>query len=392
MMSSTTIRLAIITTHPIQYYAPVFKLLAESPDIEIRVFYTWGETAIEKFDPGFGQKVDWDIPLLQGYDFEWVKNTASDPGSHHRNGIVNPDLINQVNRWQPNALLIFGWAYRSHLKAIRYYNNILPVYFRGDSTLLDIKPGIRAFLRSVFLKWVYHHIDHAFYVGTNNKTYFKKYGLTDRQLTFAPHAIDNHRFSIDSKHEASQLRQNLGIADEDTLVLFAGKFENKKSPQLLIDAFLALNKPATHLLLVGGGILEIPLKAKASINNRIHFMDFQNQLAMPAVYQAADLFCLPSKGPGETWGLAVNEAMAAGTPVLVSNKTGCAADLVIPGFTGDVFESENLSDITQKLNDLLKDKAKLKTLGVNAQYKITDWSFDKQVAAILNAIKHKHAN
>ncbi|WP_419701084.1 glycosyltransferase family 4 protein [Mucilaginibacter sp. NFX135] len=385
-------RLAIIATHPVQYYAPVFKLLAESPDMEIRVFYTWGEKAMEKFDPGFGQKIDWDIPLLQGYDFEWVTNTASDPGSHHRNGIINPGLIDQINQWQPNALLVFGWAYHSHLKVIRYYHHKLPVYFRGDSTLLDIKPGIRAFLRSVFLKWVYRHVDHAFYVGINNKTYFKKYGLTDKQLTFAPHAIDNARFSADRNLEALKLRQTLGIAEEDTLILFAGKFEHKKSPQLLIDAFLALNKPGAYLLLVGSGIFEIPLKTKASINKRIHFMDFQNQLLMPVVYQAADLFCLPSKGPGETWGLAVNEAMAAGVPVLVSNKVGCAADLVIPGLTGDIFDSENLSDITQKLGELLKDRSRLKTLGTNTQRKIADWSFDKQVAAILNTLKHNHAN
>ena len=385
-------RLAIIATHPVQYYAPVFKLLAESPGMEIRVFYTWGEKATEKFDPGFGQKVDWDIPLLQGYDFEWVSNTASDPGSHHRNGIVNPGLVDQINQWQPNALLIFGWAYHSHLKVIRHYHHKLPIYFRGDSTLIDIKPGIRAFLRSVFLKWVYRHIDHAFYVGANNKTYFKKYGLKDKQLTFAPHAIDNQRFSADRYDEALKLRQSLGITDNDTLLLFAGKFEDKKSPQLLIEAFLALNKPAAHLLLVGGGILEIPLKTRASMNKRIHFMDFQNQSFMPVVYQATNLFCLPSKGPGETWGLAVNEAMAAGTPVLVSNKVGCATDLVIPGLTGDIFDSENLSDITQKLGDLLKDRSGLKALGVNAQGKIADWNFDKQVAAILNTVKHKDAN
>ena len=385
-------RLAIITTHPVQYYAPVFKLLAESPGMEVRVFYTWGEKAMEKFDPGFGQKVDWDIPLLHGYDFEWLSNTASDPGSHHRNGIVNPGLIDQINPWQPNALMVYGWAYHSHLKAIRYYHGKLPVYFRGDSTLLDVKPGIRAVLRSIFLKWVYRHIDHAFYVGANNKTYFKKYGLKDGQLTFAPHAIDNGRFSTNRHEEALSLRQKLGITEDDILILFAGKFEDKKSPQLLIDAFLALNKPTTHLLLVGSGILEIPLKTKASINRRIHFMDFQNQSLMPVVYQAADLFCLPSKGPGETWGLAVNEAMAAGAPVLASNKVGCAADLIAPEITGDIFDPENLSDITQKLGALLKDKSRLKALGANAESKIADWNFDKQVTAIVNTLKHNHAN
>ena len=385
-------RLAIITTHPIQYYAPVFKILNEAQQINIKVFYTWGQKSVEKFDPGFGINVDWDIPLLRGYDHEWVKNTSTDPGSHHFKGIINPELIDRVNTWQPDAILIFGWAYHSHLKAIRYFKNRVPIYFRGDSTLLDVQKGFKALLRSVFLRWVYRYIDYAFYVGANNKAYFKKYGLKDEQLSFAPHAVDNDRFTADRTDEALKLRQSIGISADDVLILFAGKLEQKKSPLLLLDAFLALGKPNIHLLFVGNGIMEVPIKTGSSNHKNIHFIDFQNQSKMPAVYQASDLFCLPSKGPGETWGLAVNEAMAAGKPVLASDQVGCAIDLVVPSFTGYIFESENLSDITEKLRLLTKDKSRLKTLGMNAKNKIAEWSFDNQVSAILTKIKENHAS
>lgn len=383
-------RLAIITTHPIQYYAPVFKLLAGQMDI--KVFYTWGSQAQEKFDPGFGKTIAWDIPLLDGYAYEWVKNTASDPGSHHFKGIVNPDLINQVTNWQADAILVYGWAYDGHLKTIRHFKNKLPVYFRGDSTLLDTKKGVKQLLRSTFLRWVYSHVNHAFYVGSNNKAYFKQYSLQDSQLSLAPHAIDNERFAVDSANEASKIRTDLGIKPTDTVVLFAGKLEEKKSPQLLLDAFLTLNMPNTHLLFVGNGILEIALKNNASKNNNVHFLTFQNQSAMPAIYQACDLFCLPSQGPGETWGLAVNEAMAAGKPVLVSDKCGCAADLVNPGVTGQVFEATNFADITTKLHLLIKDKKGLSTLGDNAKAQIAAWSFTNQANAIVKKITDAHAN
>src|SRR5258708_31443071 len=113
-------RLAIITTHPIQYYAPVFKLLHERGNISIKVFYTWGESALNKYDPGFDKNITWDIPLLDGYPYEWVQNAATDPGSHHFKGIVNPGLTDQVKAWQPNAILFYGWAYQGHLKTIRY--------------------------------------------------------------------------------------------------------------------------------------------------------------------------------------------------------------------------------------------------------------------------------
>jgi glycosyltransferase involved in cell wall biosynthesis len=385
-------RLAIITTHPIQYYAPVFKLLHEKQEVDIKVFYTWGESAQQKFDPGFGKTISWDVPLTDGYPYEWVENTSTDPGSHHFRGIVNPGLITQIKAWQADAILVYGWAYDSHLKVIRHFKNKLPVYFRGDSTLLDAQKGLKALLRSVFLRWVYHHITHAFYVGSNNKAYFKKYGLNNRQLSFAAHAIDNDRFGLQRTVEADKLRQSLGINPAETLILFAGKLEEKKSPQLLLNAFLTLNMPNTHLLFVGNGNLEVSLKTNAGKKNNVHFIDFYNQSLMPVAYQACDLFCLPSKGPGETWGLAVNEAMAAGKPVLVSDKCGCAVDLVVPDLTGEIFEAGNLTDISAKLSKLIFNKTTLKVLGQNAKNKIAAWSFTNQADAILNVLKNSNAS
>src|SRR4051812_5716711 len=107
-------RLAIITTHPIQYYAPVFKLLHERGKINIKVFYTLGEGYHNNSDKGFGKLVKWDLPLLDGYPYDWVDNQSPQPGSHHFKGIVTPALNTQVENWQPDAILIFGWAYKGH--------------------------------------------------------------------------------------------------------------------------------------------------------------------------------------------------------------------------------------------------------------------------------------
>jgi glycosyltransferase involved in cell wall biosynthesis len=378
-------RLAIITTHPIQYYAPLFKLLQQQ--VDTMVFYTWGERSVEKHDPGFGKVIKWDADLLDGYNYQWVVNTATDAGSHHFKGIINPRLIKQVEAFKPGALLVIGWAYHSHLKVLRYFKGKIPVWFRGDSTLLDEKPDFKNLLRSVFLKWVYSHVDHAFYVGANNKAYFQKYGLKEHQLSFAPHAIDNDRFAIDRIEDVTALKQSLNINKEDTVILFAGKLEEKKHPLLLLEAFVRLNKPKVHLLFVGNGILEQPLKTAASGNASVHFIDFKNQQYMPVVYQACDLFCLPSKGPGETWGLAVNEAMACGKAILVSDKVGCAVDLVKPNKNGDIFKSENADDLLRTLKKLTENKDQLTTYGHMSKDIIASWNFEQIVSAI-----QKHLN
>ena len=375
-------RLAIITTHPIQYYAPVFKLLHERQKIDIKVFYTRGQNA-GAHDHGFGKAIDWDIPLLDGYPYEWVQNTAAEPGSHHYKGIVNPNLIKQVKEWQPGAILFFGWAYQSHLKAMRHFKGRVPVYFRGDSTLLNEPTGFRKILKHIFLRWVYKHVDHAFYVGTNNKAYFKKYGLKDEQLTFAPHAIDNWRFESDHTKEANDLRLSLNIKANDILVLYAGKFEIVKNGELLLSSFIKLNRDNVHLLLVGNGIKEQLLKEQAKnsgIAGHIHFWDFKNQSAMPALYQCADLFCLPSLS--ESWGLAINEAMACGKAILASDKVGCAIDLVKKGSNGDIFESGDKVGLANSLDQLTRTKTGLAEMGKNSAIIIKDWSFINIAKAI----------
>jgi len=381
-------RLAIVATHPIQYYAPVFRLLAEGQRISIKVFYTLGQVEGRQYDPGFRQSVEWDIPLLDGYPYEVIGNVAEVPGTAHFNGIVTPGLIGHIKEWKPDAVLVFGWAYQSHLKVIRYFHQKIPVYFRGDSTLLDEQGRLGNLLRKVLLHWVYRHVDHAFYVGKNNKAYFNNYGLSDNRLSFAPHAVDNERFGLDRKTEAAELRRQLNIADDHLLVLFAGKFIPKKDPLTLLEAFQALKRDDTHLLFAGDGELENILRSRAAGHTNIHFVHFQNQSRMPVIYQACDLFCLPSGGPGETWGLAVNEAMACGKAILVSDKCGCASDLVSPA-NGGVFPAGNNTQLTVSLAGLLKDKENLEKMGATSRKTIKSWNFTEIAKTIENRLIHE---
>jgi glycosyltransferase involved in cell wall biosynthesis len=376
-------RLAIITTHPIQYNAPVFARLTAGRNAHIKVFYTWGESVLkDKYDPGFGKNIEWDIPLLNGYESTFVKNIAADPGSHHFKGIDNPTLINDVEKWKADAILVYGWAFKSHLKAIRYFHGRIPLFFRGDSTLLNEIGGVslKRMSRYLFLKWVYRHVDMAFYVGSANKAYYKKFGLTEKQLVFAPHAIDNQRFKL---KPGQDFRDQFGILPGEVVFLYAAKFEPVKNPRVLMQAFLNTGLTGAHLVMVGNGELEGMLKDMARNHKNehtVHFINFQNQSQMPAVYQSADVFVLPSQS--ETWGLGVNEAMAAGLAVLVSNRCGCAVDLVENGVNGFIFESGNIEDLSGRLKEMAGDKNLLSEMGTQSELKIRNWSFNQAVDAV----------
>jgi len=421
--------LAIIVTHPIQYYVPVYQELAKVCDL--KVFYTWGaQGAATKYDPDFQKTISWDIPLLNNYPYEFVENKAKDPGSHHFKGIVNPGLINLITDFHPDAILIYGWAYQSHLAVMRYFKGKMPIWFRGDSTLLDQTGTLRKISRKLLLTWVYRHLDLAFYVGKANKAYFKAFGVTEKQLIFAPHAIENERFSTDRSTEAIKLRHYLGISVNDTLILFAGKLEEKKDPLLLLAAFKAIDRKTindqrktindkqstinekrltnidqqretkndqrptlkTHLLFVGNGALEETLKAQILQHKKhnIHLLDFQNQNRMPVIYQACNLFCLPSRGPGETWGLAVNEAMAAGKAILASHLVGCAENLILKGMNGEIFKSGDLGDLKNKLRALIEKPQQLVEMGMESKKIIEKWSIKEQAGTIAKKLNEGH--
>lgn len=377
-------KLAIITTHPIQYNAPMFAMLQQRGDIAVKVFYTWGETVLQsKFDPGFNKSVEWDIPLLEGYEYEFLQNIATEKGSHHYRGIINPAIIEKITKWRPHALLIYGWKFHSHLKVIRHFKNKIPVWFRGDSTLLNEKGRLKSIVRKFFLHWVYKHIDVAFYTGAHNRAYFLKNGLKEHQLIKAFHAVDNNRFeNIDERYslQALQWKTRLNIKPADFVFLYAGKLESVKNTDSLLKAFTALAKSNVHLIIAGNGPEEAGLKYKYSGIKNIHFIDFQNQQLMPVVYQLCHVFVLPSRS--ETWGLGINEAMAAGKIILTSDKCGGAVDLVKDGENGFIFKADDAGDLVSKMQILIKSPHKIQAMQQSSRQRIEKFTFMEFVNAI----------
>jgi glycosyltransferase involved in cell wall biosynthesis len=366
----------------------LFKFLAESGKFKIKVFYTWGENSLNVFDPGFGKQRSWDIDLLSGYDYLFVRNTSEDPGSHHYKGIINPDLIEKINEFKPDTIIVYGWNFHAHLKIMRHFKNKIPILFRGDSTLIDEKKGFsfKGFLRQQYLKWVYSNVDIALSPGTASDAYFEFVGLKQNQIVRAAHAVENNRFSLSFRAQ----REN------PTTFLFAGKFEPKKNPLLLIRAFKKLYETNNniHLVLVGDGVLKDEiineLKQLSTINHQQPhtLLPFQNQSQMPSVYQKGDIFVLPSQGPGETWGLAINEAMASGCAVIASDKCGGSKDLIEEGKIGYVFKSGDEDDLVDKMQCILEN-VRYVEMGKSATEKIEHFTYHHFLVALSNVLRFK---
>lgn len=382
-------RLAVVTTHPVQYYAPWFRHLAGTVGLDVRVFYLWDFGVADRVDPTFGVRVTWDVPLLEGYAHEFIPNRSRRPGTDHFLGIDNPDLHRRLTAFNPTAVLCVGYNYATFARLLAWRPSA-PLIFRGDSHRLVPPTGWKAGIKRRILTGVFGRFAAFLYVGQANRDYFTRHGVPDAKLFFSPHAVDNARFTADPEGTtiaATEWRRELGIPAGHTVVLFAGKFESKKRPLELLTAYNQVAVPNTALLYVGNGPLEADLRQRATGRPDVYFAPFQNQSLMPRTYAAGDLLVLPSYGPSETWGLCVNEAMCLGKPVIVSSHVGCGPDLVEPGRTGAVFPAGDWTKLAESLRELLSSSEQRLRCGKMAIDRIQKYSYAVATKGLLQALE-----
>jgi glycosyltransferase involved in cell wall biosynthesis len=383
-------KLAIIATHPIQYHAPWFRYLANQDGLEIKVFYLWNFGVTNQLDSGFQQAIEWDIPLLTGYDYEFVPNTSAKTGTTHFWGLQNPLLLNQVEVFAPDAVLLTAYNYASLYSFIWHWDRQrAPLLFRGDSHRLVVARGVKEWTKRKAISAIFRRFDAFLYVGQANLDYFKYHEVPGDKLFFAPHAVDNERFianTLQASRQALTWKQELGIPSDHSVIMFAGKFEPKKRPFDLLQAFVRADLPACTLLFVGAGEMENELRSRASKCSNIRFAPFQNQSLMPRTYLAADIFVLPSYGPHETWGLAINEAMCMGCPVIVSTHVGCAKDLVRPYRNGLVFPAGDVTALSSSLKEALADRDRLRKWGEESRRIISHYSYHHTTEGLKEAL------
>lgn len=385
------IRLAIVVSHPTQYYSPWFQYLARDKRLTLRVYYLWDFGIRLQQDAKFEHDLQWDIDLLSGYESELVPNVSKNPGTSSFQGLNNPQLSKRLKNWSPDSVLVFGYGWKS-LFELPWRFRGCPIILRGDThNLIQIgKSPIKSALRKFGLTLLFKRYAAFACVGEANRRFYEDYGVPNTKCSIVPHCVDNNRFALQSPLETENWRLKTRTTNNTFTVLFAGKFESKKRPDLLVEAFKAANLDSSQLIMIGSGQLESQLREQAKpLDERVHFCGFINQTQMPVALGAANVLVLPSQGSGETWGLIVNEAMASGTPAIVSDHVGCREDLIIEGKTGWSFEAGNKSGLVKALK-LAHDswRQDQKALSQNARKHIEKFSYGNATDALLGLLAH----
>jgi glycosyltransferase involved in cell wall biosynthesis len=188
----------------------------------------------------------------------------------------------------------------------------------------------------------------------------------------------------------TDLRRDFGLSDlSSPVIVSVARLIPKKQPSLLLKAFMQVReRRPCSLLFVGSGELESQLQhyARRHRIRDVAFTGFVNQSDISRAYAAADIFALPS-GFDETWGLAVNEAMSFGLPVVVSDKVGCSVDLVRDGVNGYIVSSDDIGALADRLEHLVKSYELRRRFGAASRKMISEFgSYDVAAEGIRRAV------
>lgn len=393
------VRLAYLVTHPIQYQAPLLRRISQEPDIDLTVLFGSDFSVRDYEDKGFGVGVKWDVPLLEGYRYEFlpVLRDTTNPGalSPLNYGIFHR-LRGRHKSGGFDVLWVHGYSSLNSLQGMLAAKSLgIPVIVRAEPWLGDRhRSAMTLAAKSLYLKLLRGLIDAALPIGTLNAQYWRHYLGDDFPLYPMPYAVDNDYFQIrgeEAREGRTALQKELSLDPSRPVILFASKLQSRKRCADLVEAYKILSsipgmKPLPYLVIVGDGEERAALKSQAAQYGLegVRFCGFRNQSELPRFFDIATVFVLPSRH--EPWGLIVNEVMNAGRAIVISDEVGCQPDLVQDGVEGCVFPAGDVQALTDAIRRVLMPPEAGLAMGRRALARINTWDFEKDVEGLRRAV------
>lgn len=391
-------RLAILNSHVIQYFAPLYRRLAQESDIDLTVYYCSRQGLDAYSDAGFGgQVVQWDVPLLEGYQAIFLDNLRHGKGVGSFWSLINPDIVGELRRNRYDALWVHGHNYATYLmaySAARFSGTA--IFTRGETHLQLQRSPLKHLLRGPLLRLFYTQCDACLAIGSRNAEFYRQHGVPDRKIFRVPYTVDNAHFMAQAdagRLQAATLKSELNLRQDLPVLLFASKFTQRKHPLDVLRAKAALQQAGVEcaVFMIGAGEEEQALHQYCREQGlcNVHFLGFRNQSELPRYYALADVFILPSEN--EPWGLIINEVMCAGVAVVATEEIGAVADLVRHGENGMLYPAREVEALTAILRHLICDPDLCRCMGQRSREIIADWSYERcveGVRAALHAVKN----
>lgn len=349
-------RRAAISTHANQINAPLFRELARTNEHFQVLLLSETPPGQSVFDSEMQISFAWDVDTTSGYPGTTFPNARAQ--------VLRPQLrdlrrvFRQTHQWikkvNPHSVMLPAWnpIYATILPILRANNT--SVVFRGVCRVPRARSALRLAVSDTAKRRFLSRVDVANYIGTHAREELLRLGFPTSRMVYSPYGIDNTSWATRVEEAPRQaLREQLGVSEETTVFLLVNKLIDKKGLHHLLPAVQRASRHADlRVLIVGEGPLRSNLDLeirRRDLTDIVHLVGFRNQTELGGYFAAADGFVLLSDDPAETWGLVLNEAMAAGLPVVASIDAGATCDLVSPGLTGFRIDPRRPQELTDAM-------------------------------------------
>jgi glycosyltransferase involved in cell wall biosynthesis len=385
-------RLAIVTSHVIQYQDPLFKRLAVRPDIDLTVIFCSRHGAEPYRDEDMKTTLRWDLDLLAGYRHLFLRNLSTFDFRRGFVRLLNPSIVTALRAGRYDVVFfMLGWgSLTAWLGFLTCIVRRIPFAIYGDSSFVPEATSWRLRLRAAALRWLFSRTAAFATSGVMNAQYYQHYGADPRRFFLVPWAADNERFERESRltgGERAEIRQTYAIDPGKVVIVFSGKLIPRKDPMTLLRAFEVMqHRDRAALLFMGDGELREALSAYTAQQAipGVNIAGFVNQTEIPRVYGMSDIFVLPSLD--DPRGTVVNEAMASGLPVVVTDRCGAVGDIVSDGENGFVFSPGDVAGLADRLDRLVADATLRTRMAARSRTIIATWDYERDVDGIVNLL------
>ena len=355
-------RLAIVVSHPIQHFVPLYRALAARSDITLKVFFATRIGVDRTFDAEMNTAYAWDGNLLEGYDHAFLDEADGIKQASFRT-VNNPSIAAALREFEPTAVLIYGYAQLTALRALLWSRlHRVPVLMAGDGDAVPRSKGARPFLRSALLRLLMRQVSAVLAVGDQNEIFWAGMGVPARKRFRSPFPIDETIYRHAQANRAvlrAAIRRRFGIAENAFVFLFVGKLSTRKRAADLLAASTRIKtNRSIHLLFCGDGRERSALTAMAAeLKTPSSFAGFVNLDRLPAAYCAADALVIPSEHDPHP--LVGSEACAIGLPLVVSDRVGLIGenDIAQLGFNALTYPCGDVDALAAAMQRLLDDPA-----------------------------------
>ncbi len=329
------------------YRVPVFNHIAKENQFDFKVLFLSGISGGRKWQM-HEEDMDFDYEIIRGFKLSLPLRFPI---------FFNPSLWKLLTQGNPDVVICGGYQHPSYLVAFLYcklFKKKFILWCESHEKSVRVKWPLAQFYR----KYISKKASRCIVPGKSSFQYMKSFGIPEEKIKTARNAVDNELFSnkvIEVRKTKEEIKQNRGYPKR--ILVSVGRLLHYKGFMTLIEAYEKLkDKESIGLVLVGDGPDEEEFKQYCKKNNlkNVFFEGFKQQEELPFYYGISDVFIMPSFR--DEWGLVLNEAMACGLPVIVSEDIGSAPDLVLEGQNGYLFKPGDVSQLLAKIKLLINDR------------------------------------